>query len=66
MTQPLGISGKTARAFQNSAITPLLAIVGLLLGFFATFFPWNFGFSFLAFIDFESICFLRGFLNSFS
>lgn len=35
MTQPLGISGKTARAFQNSAITPLLAIVGLLLGFFA-------------------------------
>ena len=33
--QPLGISGKTARAFQNSAITPLLALVGLLLGFFA-------------------------------
>lgn len=31
----LGISGRTARAFQNSAITPLLALVGLLLGFFA-------------------------------
>ena len=31
----LGISGKTAQAFQNSAITPLLALVGLLLGFFA-------------------------------
>ena len=31
----LGISGRIARAFQNSAITPLLAIVGLLLGFFA-------------------------------
>ena len=31
----LGISGKTAKAFQNSAITPLLALVGLLLGFFA-------------------------------
>ena len=35
MTQKLGISGKTAQAFQNSAITPLLALVGLLLGFFA-------------------------------
>lgn len=31
----LGISGKIAQAFQNSAITPLLALVGLLLGFFA-------------------------------
>ncbi|WP_430462790.1 efflux RND transporter permease subunit [Thalassolituus sp. LLYu03] len=31
----LGISGKIAGAFQNSAITPLLALVGLLLGFFA-------------------------------
>lgn len=31
----LGISGNTAKAFQNSAITPLLALVGLLLGFFA-------------------------------
>ena len=35
MTQQLGISGKTAKAFQNSALTPLLALVGLLLGFFA-------------------------------
>lgn len=31
----LGISGKIARTFQNSPITPLLALVGLLLGFFA-------------------------------
>jgi len=31
----LGISGKIAHSFQNSAITPLLALVGLLLGFFA-------------------------------
>lgn len=31
----LGISGKVAQYFQNSAITPLLALVGLLLGFFA-------------------------------
>jgi len=31
----LGISGRIARTFQNSAITPLLAILGLLLGFFA-------------------------------
>src|SRR5690554_5537122 len=31
----LGISGKIARTFQDSPITPLLAIVGLLLGFFA-------------------------------
>lgn len=31
----LGISGKIARIFQNSQITPLLALVGLLLGFFA-------------------------------
>lgn len=31
----LGISGNIAKAFQNSAITPLLAIVGLLMGFFA-------------------------------
>ena len=30
-----GIAGHTARAFQNSAITPLLALLGLLLGFFA-------------------------------
>lgn len=32
---PLGISGKIAAAFQNSAITPLLALLGLLLGLFA-------------------------------
>ena len=33
--QPLGISGRLAKTFQNNAITPLLAIFGLLLGFFA-------------------------------
>lgn len=32
---PLGISGRLAASFQNSAITPLLALVALLLGFFA-------------------------------
>ena len=32
---PLGISGRLAASFQNSALTPLLAIVALLLGFFA-------------------------------
>ena len=31
----LGISGTIAKAFQNSALTPLLALVGLLLGFLA-------------------------------
>jgi multidrug efflux pump subunit AcrB len=31
----LGISGRVAKTFQNNAITPLLAILGLLLGFFA-------------------------------
>ncbi|AZG73996.1 efflux RND transporter permease subunit [Shewanella livingstonensis] len=31
----LGISGSIAKAFQQSAITPLLAILGLLLGLFA-------------------------------
>ncbi|WP_249555132.1 MULTISPECIES: efflux RND transporter permease subunit [Shewanella] len=31
----LGISGRIAAAFQNSAITPLLALLGLLLGLFA-------------------------------
>ena len=38
MTEPttLGISGKIARAFQSSAITPLLALLALLLGLFAT------------------------------
>ncbi len=30
--KPLGISGRIARAFQTSQITPLLALVGLLLG----------------------------------
>ena len=30
--KPLGISGRIARAFQSSQITPLLALVGLLLG----------------------------------
>lgn len=38
MSEPLNISGKTARYFQASAITPLLAIVGLLLGLFAIMF----------------------------
>ena len=32
---PLGISGRIASAFQANAITPLLALVALLLGFFA-------------------------------
>ncbi|MEN8213256.1 MAG: efflux RND transporter permease subunit [Pseudomonadota bacterium] len=31
----LGFSGRTAQRFQNSQITPLLALVGLLLGVFA-------------------------------
>ena len=31
----LGFSGSLARKFQNSKITPLLALTGLLLGFFA-------------------------------
>jgi multidrug efflux pump subunit AcrB len=39
MTEPehnsLGVSGRLAKTFQNNAITPLLAIFGLLLGFFA-------------------------------
>ena len=34
-TSKQGIAGHTARAFQNSAITPLLALLGLLLGLFA-------------------------------
>ena len=33
--QKLGFSGTIAKTFQNNAITPLLAILGLLLGFFA-------------------------------
>jgi len=32
---PLGISGRLARAFQSNALTPLLALVALLLGGFA-------------------------------
>ena len=32
----LGISGRIARAFQNSRMTPLLALVAFLLGVFAT------------------------------
>ena len=31
----MGISGRIAAAFQHSALTPLLAIMGLLLGIFA-------------------------------
>jgi multidrug efflux pump subunit AcrB len=33
--EPLGFSGRVARAFQANAITPLLALVALLLGLFA-------------------------------
>jgi multidrug efflux pump subunit AcrB len=33
--QPLGISGRIARAFQSARITPLLALVAMLLGVFA-------------------------------
>ena len=32
---PLGVSGRLAAAFQANALTPLLALVALLLGFFA-------------------------------
>lgn len=35
MDSRLGISGRIAAAFQNSAMTPLLALVGLLMGLFA-------------------------------
>ncbi|MDE1315754.1 efflux RND transporter permease subunit [Vibrio aestuarianus] len=35
MDNRLGISGRIAKAFQNSAMTPLLALVGLLMGVFA-------------------------------
>lgn len=35
MNKPLGISGRIAKSFQDSALTPLLAIFALLLGFFA-------------------------------
>ena len=34
-TAPLGVSGRLAAAFQASAMTPLLALVALLLGLFA-------------------------------
>ncbi|MCH1930773.1 efflux RND transporter permease subunit [Shewanella sp. A25] len=34
-TNSLGLSGRIAAAFQNSAITPLLALLGLLMGLFA-------------------------------
>ena len=34
-TEPLGLSGRIAAAFQDNAITPLLALVALLLGIFA-------------------------------
>ncbi|MBT3066343.1 efflux RND transporter permease subunit [Rhodoferax sp. U11-2br] len=33
--EPLGISGRLARAFQHNAITPLLALLAVLLGLFA-------------------------------
>jgi len=32
---PLGLSGRLARAFQDNALTPLLALVAMLLGLFA-------------------------------
>ncbi len=35
MSQQLGISGSIARAFLHSEITPLLALIGLLMGVFA-------------------------------
>ncbi len=35
MSHPLGFSGGIAKRFQNSEITPLLALVGFLLGLFA-------------------------------
>ena len=34
-TAPLGLAGRLARAFQDHALTPLLALVALLLGVFA-------------------------------
>ena len=34
-SKPLGISGRIAAAFQANALTPLLALVALLLGLFA-------------------------------
>ena len=38
MSKPLGVSGKTASYFYHSRLTPLLALVGLLLGLFAALF----------------------------
>ena len=35
MTEPLGFSGRLARRFLSSELTPLLAIAALLLGVFA-------------------------------
>ena len=35
MTERLGLSGSIARKFYDSEITPLLALVGLLMGIFA-------------------------------
>jgi len=35
--QKLGVSGRIARQFQDTEITPLLALIGLLLGLFAVF-----------------------------
>ena len=35
MAEKLGISGRIAARFQDTEITPLLALVGLLLGVFA-------------------------------
>src|SRR5512135_1162468 len=35
MTPPLGLSGHVARAFQASPLTPILALIALLLGAFA-------------------------------
>ena len=35
MAERLGVSGRIAERFQNTEITPLLALVGLLLGLFA-------------------------------
>ncbi|HWS28135.1 MAG TPA: efflux RND transporter permease subunit, partial [Xanthomonadales bacterium] len=32
MSEPLGFSGRVARAFQSNALTPILALAGLLLG----------------------------------
>jgi multidrug efflux pump subunit AcrB len=37
MSPSLGISGRIARAFQSAQITPLLALLSLLLGLFAVF-----------------------------